>query len=624
VKVPGHDTLRDPRIDGLEGFARSLTIAAPWFHREGGTHVSPEGESVDLLEFYRTGLRNGTNPQHPEFWGSAGDFDQRILEAADIAWSLFVARKHLWDPLSNDEKESLTAWLTGANGKSVKINNWVLAKVMINVVLRALDQPHSEEEIGDGLALVDEFYVGDGWYQDGLTEGYDYYNAWMFHDYLLKFTLIDGALGSKRNAYIRKRSARFLEDYRHFFAANGSQVSFGRSQTYRSAALGPVVMGAMAGGLGLEPGLARRLASGNLKFFLDGGMLAKRGNLTLGFTRPLLPLIEGYSCGGSPYLLGRAFSALLMPAEHPFWSATEEPLPVERGDYSLAVSVAGLILDGEKQGGHVQLVNHKSTSLVDGRQEKYGQFTYSSHFGYRVATEQSGHPPDSSLLVSRDGKSYSGRDKPFHLQASPGFGSSFFLPFGGDKTVVFTNTIFCDHFQLRIHQIVSTAPFSVIEGGYALGYDQGAPSAQSGPDWEFVGDGKRGSFIRRLVGFDHGRPASVPDGDGDAHLLAPHSATPGVGLRLGNHRQILLVSLVRGCLNGETPEDLASFVGKVESGHNWMTVTLANGDALFTQIGTVSEREVAVNGVRLSGRTVYARVFADGTIAAHYLDHSVS
>ncbi len=292
---------------------------------------------------------------------------------------------------------------------------------------------------------------------------------------------------------------------------------------------------------------------------------------------------------------------------------------MEQQDFSTAVPVAGLLLDGEKQGGQIQLINHKSSNTVEGRQKKYGNFSYSSHFGYEAVKRQKRYNFDSSLLISNDGKSFQGRQKPFCVQALPGFGASYFLPFNNDHTIVYSNTILCNHFQIRVHLAVSNRPFEIIEGGYALGYEEGEPTVLSGPDWEFAGSGSRGSFIRRLAGYDHAIPAmafgDVREGN---NVLYSCSLTPGMGLAFGHHRSVMLATLVRGSVNGERPEDMEGFVQTVQNGLNWMMMTLRNGDAIYTQVGTVSNRVTVVNGVELCGRTTFARVSAAGDMVAHY------
>jgi hypothetical protein len=623
VRIPGQSA-HGLRVDCLEGFARSLTIASVWFLERDKGRVSQGPSSPDLLEYYQTGLAHGTDPAHKEYWGNISDYDQRIVEAAELAWSLYIARQYLWDPLSGAEKDQVAGWLAQVNGKKTVLNNWKLFGVIVNAVLRALGQPHSEQEIGQGLQFVEELYRGDGWYQDGLCERFDYYTPWMFHDCLLKLVLIDGALTPSDAGRCVERAGRFLVDYQHFFAADGSHPCFGRSQIYRPAAISPVVMSVLTGGTTLSPGLSRRLASGSLSFFLGHGLISQRGNLTLGFTRTFPAMTEGYSCSCSPYMIGKAFSALLLPPEHSFWTAVEEPLPVERQDYSIAIPVAGLLLDGEKRGGQVQLINHKSECGTGFGPKKTGNLAYSSHFGYEATIRRGQYNYDSAILLSSDGKAYYGRCKPFHLQTRPGFGASFFLPFGDTDTIVYTNTILCDHFQIRVHYLLSDRSLQILEGGYALGYDEGTPIVLSGPDWEFARHGSRGSFIRRLVGYDYNIPAGGFGGTQEGNnVLHRYSITPGVGLSGGFHRHMLLATLVRGSTNGEQPEDLADSVQDAQhdpDGFGWLIFHLRNGDALFTQVGPIRDKIIYLNGVKVAGRTTFARVSREGEIVAHYQD----
>jgi hypothetical protein len=196
------------------------------------------------------------------------------------------------------------------------------------------------------------------------------------------------------------------------------------------------------------------------------------------------------------------------------------------------------------------------------------------------------------------------------------------LPFGDTKTIVYTNIILCNHFQIRVHWLVSRRSVEVMEGGYALGYDEGTPTIVSGPDWEFAGHGVRGSFIRRLVGYDYNIPAQGFGGTTEGNnVLHRYSVTPGVGLSYVHrrHTYILLATLVRGCVNGEQPEDLVDFVTEVvQHGLGWIIIRLQNGDAIFTQMGPLRDKTIQLNGVEISGRTTFARVSEAGEVIAHY------
>lgn len=39
------------------------------------------GDGVpELDKIYLQGIKNGTNPQHEEYWGKVGDYDQRLVK----------------------------------------------------------------------------------------------------------------------------------------------------------------------------------------------------------------------------------------------------------------------------------------------------------------------------------------------------------------------------------------------------------------------------------------------------------------------------------------------------------------------------------------------------------------
>jgi hypothetical protein len=55
----------------LEGFTRPM-----W----GLGALLAGGETFEGAELWLEGLRNGTNPEHPEFWGWSKDLDQRVSQ----------------------------------------------------------------------------------------------------------------------------------------------------------------------------------------------------------------------------------------------------------------------------------------------------------------------------------------------------------------------------------------------------------------------------------------------------------------------------------------------------------------------------------------------------------------
>ena len=114
-----------------------------------------------------------------------------------------------------------------------------------------------------------------------------------------------------------------METYADFFDRDGFTNMWGRSNIYRNAATSAFDGNLMLHNSTADPGLARRISSGSLLQFMTRDDFLFKGVPTLGFYGQFTPLVQGYSCAESPFWLGKAFLCLHLPADHPFWTATE-------------------------------------------------------------------------------------------------------------------------------------------------------------------------------------------------------------------------------------------------------------------------------------------------------------
>ena len=98
---------------------------------------------------------------------------------------------------------------------------------------------------------------------------------------------------------------------------------WGRSMPYRFASVIPFALMGYEQDPTINYGWMRRIASGVLlQFITDPGFM--EDNIpSLGFYGAFEPAVQPYSCRGSVFWMGKAFLALLIPADNPFWTATE-------------------------------------------------------------------------------------------------------------------------------------------------------------------------------------------------------------------------------------------------------------------------------------------------------------
>ncbi len=345
--LPGDHVSHSGRLcDGLEGYARTLLLAA---FRQDGT----------VLGRYADGLAAGPGG----VWPDVTDRSQPLVEAASVALALRLTRPLLWDRLDDTVRERTADWLADALTAEPWPNNWELFPVTVGGFLAEIGhRPEAARKaIDHGLERIETWYVGDGWYTDGDGRRFDHYNGWALHLY----PVLHAWLADDRELLSRygRRLARYLADYAHLFGGDGAPVPQGRSLTYRFATAAPLWLGALTGHTPLSPGETRRLASGALRYFVDGGAVDGRGLLPLGWLGPDTSFVQGYSGPASPYWASKGFLGLLLPAEHEVWTAPEEPGPAGRADAVRPLPAPNWLVQSTRSDGLVRLHNHGSEDV---------------------------------------------------------------------------------------------------------------------------------------------------------------------------------------------------------------------------------------------------------------------
>ncbi|MBV7695158.1 DUF2264 domain-containing protein [Streptomyces sp. TRM70350] len=535
-RLPGPASHSGAWSDALEGYARSFLLAAFRIAGSGG-RIGPE-----LVERYAAGLAAGTDPHGDERWPPVTDRAQPMVEAASVAIALHESRPWLWDHLDDRVREQVTDWLGGFVGARANDSNWRLFQVITEEFLASVGAPHSRAEIDAGLARLDDWYRGDGWYTDGDGRKFDYYNAWALHLYPVLWARIAGPRAdAPRVDKYRSRLRTFLAVHQHFFGSDGAPVHQGRSLTYRFATTAPLWAGALADATPLPPGRTRRLASGALKHFAERGVPDERGLLTLGWYRPFLGVTQRYSGPASPYWASKAFLGLLLPADHPVWTAPEEPASVDTADVRLPLPAPGWLLHSTAADGIVRLVNHGSDRLppppaTDEDSPHYAKFAYAS----AAAPETPGPGPDNHIaLLAPDGTpSARGRIHPLGVE---GRRAASWHSAGQGRRIE-TVSVVHGPFEVRVHRFDPCADSPVREGGWAVADDAVPPTAHTGPRWALArrADGLTSTIVGlHGWGDTDGRVAHAVGTNAVGH----HSATPCLQRDAGARLLVTLVVL---------------------------------------------------------------------------------
>ncbi|WP_459176144.1 DUF2264 domain-containing protein [Ewingella americana] len=427
------------------------------------------GGACENLSFYLTAIRHGTDPRHEEYWGDIWDFDQRCVEMAAFGVGLALLDKRLLAYFSPQEQQNLIAWLNQGTGATIPNNNWNYFPIMVQMGCKQAGLPWDREAVEARFALMEDYYLGDGWYSDGPGRPRDYYISMAFHYYGLLYATHMTDVDAERCATLRARARHFAQDFITLFSADGSAVPFGRSLTYRFAEAAFWSAVAFSGLEVFSPGVVKGLILRHLRHWLKQPIFDRDGVLSIGYHTPNLVMAEDYNAPGSPYWACKLFLVLALPADHAFWQAEELPLPPLDSPHCIPHANQILLRDANQQ--HVVMLTSGQLELNNfvNTEAKYTKFAYSSQFGFTLDRGRFGlnHAAcDSMLVFSEHDDYYRGRRGCEETQIRHDAIYSRWLPW--HDVEVRTWLIPCGDGHLRLHNITSARELDAVEGGFAV------------------------------------------------------------------------------------------------------------------------------------------------------------
>lgn len=440
----------------LEGFARPLWGIVP---------LAAGGYEFPYWDLYRRGLANGTNPEHPEYWGDVSDRNQRLVELAAIGFALAMVPQHIWEPLTGQEKQGVAAYLLAARECEFVDNNWKFFRVLIDL---GLERAGIDFDAAKTVAYLDEleaFDIGNGWYRDGPVRRVDHYVPFAMHFYGLIYTVLANG-DDERKGRLLERSRRFASDIRHWFGPDGAALAFGRSQTYRFAAGGFWGALAFANLEALPWPQIKGYAMRHIRWWSRLPICDRDGILSIGYGYPNLLMSESYNSPCSPYWALKFFLPLALGDDHPFWAADEgehEPL-----SEPVPLSQPGMVAF-QTPGNVVVLSSGQQHDKMRGAQEKYAKFVYSTRYAFNIEADDRHFAAasfDGMLGLSDDGVHFRTREAMDEALIAEDCLYSRWRPWR-DVTVE-TWLIPKAPWHIRLHRITTPHRLDTSEGGFAI------------------------------------------------------------------------------------------------------------------------------------------------------------
>lgn len=447
-----------PAVAVLESWSRTLWGIGP-LYAGGGEY---KGLDTDMRI-----LKQGIDPLSAGFWGIPGDRDQRHVETAALALSLIIARKHFWDPLDTKQREQLYAWLASIQKRKLPDSNWHFFRILVCTAFRELGLPVDEDAEAESFDLIESCYAGDGWYRDGPAGVYDFYNPFGFHFYGLVYAAVAGYRDPQRAARYRYRARLFAPGFAAWFREDGTVVPYGRSLTYRFAAVSFFSACAFAGLDILPWGVLKGLVLRNLRRWFSLPITDSGGLLSVGYGYPNQIMADLYNAPGSPYWGLKAYLILALEADHPFWKAEELPLP----DLPAVIGekVPGFILSHTKEDVQLLVPGQSPSFEMVHKAEKYAKFAYSARFGFCVShstytIEMTGC--DSMLMLSEGDGYWRQRREVRDCASGTNWTSSLWEPWADVR--ISTVLVSLGAWHVRLHRIQSGRFLKAVEGGFGI------------------------------------------------------------------------------------------------------------------------------------------------------------
>lgn len=431
--------------------------------------IASKDSSIDVQKYIDV-IKAGINPNSPKYFKKATTKTRQIaVEMAVYGFGLAYCGQELLKYFSLKEIEWLVDWLNSINEIEIPEGNWLFFVVLVNMGLRKNKLSYNEKKLQKALDKIETFYLGDGWYSDGLGEQRDYYIPFAFHFYGLLYSML--LPKGKEKQKFQTRASVFAKDFIYWFDGKGRSLPFGRSLTYRfaHAAFWSAMVVADNHGYSLE--IIKGMIMRNLNWWKDQPMYTEKGHLSIGYSYPNLIMAEDYNAPGSPMWAFKVFIILLLPSNHEFWKVKAAAYPVL--EHRSNQIHAGFLVEQASDGTSSYALSGRqfSKGKIMHNSEKYGKFCYSTYFGWNLTRDQDGIKNcacDSALALSVKGTNqfFTRNEIREYKQTKDCILSVWNY---GDIATIESYLIPVDYkWHVRIHKIEAKYELETYEGGFPV------------------------------------------------------------------------------------------------------------------------------------------------------------
>jgi len=180
----------------------------------------------------------------------------------------------------------------------------------------------------------------------------------------------------------------------------------------------------------------------------------------------------------------------------------------------------------------------------------------------------------------------------------------------------YTYILVKDDFMINVHWIKAKKSLKFREGGYPLGFDHDMPKVVSIPGAELAMSDDKISFIRSLYGYDIQYPAEALEPKRpENNIRYKYSVVPSLGFDSNEKSTFYLASMVYGKLGNDSVDNLMSLVKDFQIVDGLVKIKFYDDEEAAMQLGKIRSTEIVMNGTKVSGKIVLARVSQTGEVS---------
>ncbi|MBR6396210.1 MAG: DUF2264 domain-containing protein [Lachnospiraceae bacterium] len=452
----------------MEGYARVLWGVGPLISVSCDDYpLEVRKEIQKWKKIAIKGLVNGTDPDSREYWGHINDYDQKMVEAAAIVNMLYLSGDLLWDGFTEKQKENIYNWLNELNSHKIHANNWRFFRILVNMLFKLKGLPVNEKNIEDDLSVINNCYMGDGWYFDGHPGQKDYYIAFAFHYYGLIYSKAMKDVDPYNANLFLERGKAFFNDYLCLFNEEGEEVAYGRSLIYRFAHAAYFSAYIFANEDDSERiSCIKKMIEGNLKNWLTSDIYDNAGVLSLGYKYQDQFMTERYNAPGSPYWALKTFLFLALPDDHIFWKTKSKGLKLPA---KVFLEKAGMLITRDQKGNVFMYPVGQKSGDFGATREKYQKFVYGNRSGFSVSRGtglEDGAFDNCLAACYKDDDCYRMQNDLMEFKACEDYTETSYMLLPGVK--VTSRIVPESEGHMRIHLVETKYPIKLADGGFAF------------------------------------------------------------------------------------------------------------------------------------------------------------